>query len=61
MILGYAFYKRCHGMDYYINNNMDVGDKCIDIFLDLGKIFDIINRRILINKLEYLGIRGVVV
>ena len=37
---------------------MDSNKYCVGLFVDLKKSFDTINHRILINKLDYYGIRG---
>jgi hypothetical protein len=38
---------------------LDEGDKCLAIFLDLAKAFDTVSHKILLRKLELMGIRGV--
>ena len=42
-----------------LTNAIDTGEFTIGIFLDLSKAFDTINHKILIQKLEHYGIRGV--
>jgi retron-type reverse transcriptase len=42
-----------------ITKAIDEGKYSVGIFLDLSKVFDTINHRILIKKLEHYGIRGV--
>jgi retron-type reverse transcriptase len=44
--------------DKYIRENLDNNNKVMGIFLDLKKAFDSVNHSILINKLEYAGVRG---
>lgn len=41
-----------------ISNNLDKGQRCIGIFLDLAKAFDTVSVKILLKKLELIGIRG---
>ena len=42
-----------------IFQKIDSKNYSMDIFIDLSKAFDTINHKILIDKLEYYGIRGV--
>ena len=42
-----------------ITKSIDQGKFSVGIFLDLSKAFDTINHKILIQKLEHYGIRGV--
>ena len=37
---------------------MDSNKYCVGLFVDLKKAFDTVNHRILINKMDYYGIRG---
>ena len=43
-----------------ISNEIDNGQLSFGIFIDLSKAFDTINHSILINKLSYYGLDGVV-
>ena len=43
----------------YINNSLDKGDKRIGIFLDLAKAFDTMDHKMLLSKLNRLGISGI--
>lgn len=42
-----------------ICENLDNSNKCIGLFLDLSKAFDLVNHTVLLNKLERYGIRGI--
>ena len=37
---------------------MDSNTYCVGLFVDLKKAFDTVNHRIIINKLDYYGIRA---
>ena len=39
---------------------VDSGEYCIGVFLDLRKAFDLVNHQILFKKMEFYGIRGIV-
>ena len=41
-----------------IRNALDNGEIACGVFIDLQKAFDTVNHKILVNKLEYYGIRG---
>ena len=43
-----------------IQSAIDASDYSCGIFLDCSKAFDTINHQILIQKLDYYGIRGIV-
>ncbi|RVE42775.1 hypothetical protein evm_012599 [Chilo suppressalis] len=42
----------------FISTNLDQGNKCVGIFLDLAKAFDTVSIPSLLCKLEHIGIRG---
>lgn len=42
----------------FVARNLDAGNKCLSIFLDLAKAFDTVSTKILIQKLEAIGVRG---
>lgn len=41
-----------------LNNAISSNKRCMLVFLDLAKAFDTVDRKILLNKLKYLGIRN---
>jgi retron-type reverse transcriptase len=43
----------------FVSNKLNLGMKCIGIFIDLAKAFDTVSHRILIKKLHHIGIRGI--
>lgn len=47
-----------HDLTNFIVKNMDNGNKCLSIFLDLAKAFDTVSIPLLLHKLESIGIRG---
>lgn len=42
----------------FVTENLDRGDRCTGIFLDLKKAFDTVSYQLLFKKLENIGIRG---
>lgn len=42
-----------------LTKQLDVGKKCLAVFLDLKKAFDTVSFSILVRKLEQIGIRGI--
>lgn len=46
------------GLTREIGDHLDVGNKCVGVFLDLAKAFDTVSIPILLNKLLDHGIRG---
>ena len=43
-----------------ISRSMDSGNITVGVFIDLAKAFDTVNHKILLQKLSYYGLRGVV-
>lgn len=48
------------GLTKYVMENLDDKKKCIGVFLDLAKAFDTVSIPKLIQKLEMMGVRGVI-
>lgn len=42
-----------------IIHDLDVGHKCLGVFLDLKKAFDTVNHQLLLEKLHAIGVRGI--
>ena len=43
-----------------IPKQLDAGNYTAGVFVDLKKVFDIVDHNILLEKLDYYGIKGVV-
>lgn len=51
----------CSAILNFINrlyDNLDINNKCIGLFMDLSKAFDLVDHKLLIEKLNKYGIRG---
>ena len=44
----------------YLYHNLDEGNRCCGVYLDLQKAFDAVNHELLLSKLYNYGIRGIV-
>ena len=42
-----------------INLALDIGNNVLGIYIDLKKAFDIVDHKILLDKLSHYGIRGI--
>ena len=49
-----AFYDHYN----FIESNLERNNKLASLFLDLKKAFDLVDNKILLNKLKYYGFRG---
>ena len=47
------------GLVEEITSSIDAEKNSIGVFIDLKKAFDTVNHNLLIDKLEYYGIRGI--
>ncbi|CAI6359771.1 unnamed protein product [Macrosiphum euphorbiae] len=48
-------------LDNFVRRHIDINYKVMGIFLDVQKAFDSVNHELLLKKLEYSGIRGVLI